>query len=465
MHRLVNVSKSIQEGKRSEMMNSNSQDLGIRLQSCSQYSSITAPEDSKLELVERSVQPILKNDKNKYTNLHRAEFKVHDSLTSNNTTKFSIVLSEDEDLEKKGSIQSLHPETEPNSSILSLSQPNYQILHDYLTKHSTTLQDELDDDEIALRISRMDQSAKQQTAFMIQPDVDSEDEETRIVQADAYQNHLDIIIIQEFFKQLNQFASQNEIKAKKTLNWLKKRMGLQRNQELKYIVPLWGNKSYEGSCESEDYDEDETFHIRKKRRMTRNMARDTRIKKREERQSAREGWGLQVLRAAAEDFQLDSKPYPMEKNTINVKSKNHNSGSKRSQFITSNDHGKLTSLNTLVGKVRASKWYRKRDKRIPDHFTDIKVSSITVGNKIFDYDMKDVAMVRFCRLKIFISLLVVTNADWHVESTINYSSVKVNHLTFPEKIMTCKVIPTKSFPMSKGTTGRRASLRQALPLT
>lgn len=295
----------------------------------------------------------------------------------------------------------------------NLNHEELDILHNFLQRQTTKLHDELDDDVIAVRMVRTDQLAKERVSLMADPEADSEEEESRIVQAVAYRDQMDFIMRQEFFKQVTHDANTSNFDAK-TMYWLKKRMGLQRKKEVTNLVGRGGTRSQDPSGESDYDDEQDSSQPRgatKARRLTRGMARHTRIKKREERQSAKESWGLRSLLAAVEDFEvkelLASSPSSEIQRQIHPNNKKKQapkvSNKKRSTKRPHNG-GIVTDPDMdLSGFVPVSKWLSEseRAKMGVDRKFEIKVSSIIIGGNNLEPIMRFVFKV--CTVHVSLS--------------------------------------------------------------
>ena len=312
-----------------------------------------------------------------------------------------------------------------------LNESELELVHGYLKRHVTKLQDELDDDAVALRMLRMDRLAKQRVKLLQDVEADSEEEESRVVQSDAYRQEMDLITRHDFYKQVTHFAKSSAFETKKTMSWFKKRLGLQKRKPSNAVVQKSGNISHEGSCESEgNEDGDSTGRRQRKRRLTRGMARDSRVKKREERQTAKESWGLKSLSAAADDVEADE---PVEKRTAagtpkhhykSVPSKLDNSEVKQLNTSTPKVSNKKSALKRaydevtsnpdldLSGFVRVSKWLSPSERANMglDRNLEIRITSIIVDRNNLE------PILRFI-FKVCIQILILT---FHGQSFSNY---------------------------------------------
>jgi hypothetical protein len=284
-----------------------------------------------------------------------------------------------------------------------LNEGELELVHSYLKRHVTKLQDELDDDAVALRMLRMDRLAKQRVKLVQDVEADSEEEESRVVQSDAYRQEMDFITRHDFYKQVTHFTKSSNFETKKTMSWFKKRLGLHRTKPSNATLAKGGNGSQEGSCESDGNDDDHsTSQRQRKRRLTRGMARDSRVKKREERQTAKESWGLKSLSAAADD--VDDADESVAKLTPSGTSKhqhkyvpNKSDNPEVRQLNTPKVSNKKSTLKRaydeitanpdldLSGFVRVSKWLSPSERANMglDRNLEIRITSIIVdGNNL-----------------------------------------------------------------------------------
>lgn len=278
------------------------------------------------------------------------------------------------------------------------NQQELDMILDFLRLRSSKLQEELDEDAIGGRIVRTDQLGKRRVLFEPDLEADSEEEENRIVHGVAYREEADLLVRQELYKQVASFAKASNCHSKKTMSWLKKRIGLQKKKESRLRVN--GTLSREAGCESDDMNDYDKSQSSERRRLTRGMARHTRVKKREERLSSSDTAALQSLLAAAEEFDvdeqlmLDDQLKTQEDSRRSAKCIRHIVDttikalmSKPAPPIVNHSHKEFylaiardTSLD-LSGFVRASQWMCESESTDidVDEELEIKVASIIVG--------------------------------------------------------------------------------------
>jgi hypothetical protein len=293
------------------------------------------------------------------------------------------------------------PQQPPVVESLSNGDSNQQeldLILNFLRLRSSKLHEELDEDAIEGRIIRTDELAKRRLFFEPDLEADSEEEENRTLHGEAYREEEDIIVRQELCKQVASFAKTSNCHSMKTMSWLKKRIGLQKKKESR--LRMYGTLSRDTGIESDDMNEDDASQSFKRRRLTRGMARHTRVRKRKERLSSTDGSGLQSLLAAAEEFLGD------EQSMVNDPLKLRKGSGQRSKCISqivdttikalmskpdppivNHSHKEFylaiasdTSLD-LSGFVSASQWMRENERSDIDLDREvaIKVSSIIVG--------------------------------------------------------------------------------------
>jgi len=281
------------------------------------------------------------------------------------------------------------------------SRPSYlrndelKILHEYVKGRATKLHEGLDEDAIGIRMVRTDHVIKERVSSTADPEADSEEEEDRISQAPSYRKEMDFLLKQDFFKQVAKDTNAANFH-KRTIYWLKKEMGLSRRNEVRDL--LGGPSSLVASKadnESEDDDKDTV-----KPRLTRTMARNTRIKKREERQSTREDWGLNALTMAANDvlIELDLSEHEKQENvSMNglVHSQPQKKQQKKDQFSKKRSRQKKVNPEEALDLscfIRVSKWMRSRGQRAAmnlDRKLEIRVASIVVGGTNIEPELRE----------------------------------------------------------------------------
>ena len=191
-----------------------------------------------------------------------------------------------------------------------LNEDTLERLKDYL--RSEKMRDTLDEDAIAVRILRTDRAASDRARFHYDlcEDSEEEDDDIEIANRRAYQDAEEYTLALDFYKKTvaeAQSETADVVMDKRTLNWLRKAMGLHRRNDMWETTGnhRGADKSHELSEESEE----ETGTKGRPRRLTRSIVRSTRIKRREERVS-RENRGLDALVSAVTELEGDLGPFP-----------------------------------------------------------------------------------------------------------------------------------------------------------
>jgi hypothetical protein len=288
----------------------------------------------------------------------------------------------------------------------SKSRPSYlkndelKILHEYVKSRATKLHDGLDEDAIGIRMVRTDQVVKERARCTADPEADSEEEEERISQAASYQKEMEFLLKQDFFKQVAKDTNAANFH-KRTMYWLKKEMGLSRRSEVRDL--LGRRASLEAKAGSGDETDDEG-NRKGRRRLTRTMARNTRIKKREDRQSTGQGGGLYVLAIAANETLLDLEPPKSRKRgQVSIINGVIDRPEPKKPKNTRHTNVKTGSPLDLSGFIRVSKWLKSAGQRAAmnlDRKLEIKITSIVVDGTNIEPELRE-------ELKVSAPLVVI----------------------------------------------------------
>lgn len=179
-----------------------------------------------------------------------------------------------------------------------LSEGTLKRLKAYL--QSDMMDECLDEDAVAIKIAKLDRAASDRVRFLHDPYADSDDEDTP---DQSYEAAKEYTLALDFYKRAITDTQESNVNApldKKTLNWLRKALGLQKRNE------LWetsGHDLKEGAEESEDEEGSQGKSNKSKRSVTRGMVRSTRIKRRAERET-KESMNLDALVSAVEDLEV-----------------------------------------------------------------------------------------------------------------------------------------------------------------
>jgi hypothetical protein len=176
----------------------------------------------------------------------------------------------------------------------------------------------LDEDAIAVRILRIDRVASERVRFHHDLCEDSEEEnDAASALQKAYQAAEEYTLALDFYKKVVADVQEKNPDTpldKRTRNWLRKAVGLQNRNDL-WETTTAGQQG-ERSDESDDDDAaSQPFEKGPKpRRLTRGMARSSRIRKQEERMN-RENMDLAALILAVTDLEAEFGPFP-ESNSL-----------------------------------------------------------------------------------------------------------------------------------------------------
>jgi len=178
----------------------------------------------------------------------------------------------------------------------SVGQPDFLnestliALSTYLLTH----RDRLDEDELTNHMVHIDAVT---TDRMRYSDFGNDSDEEEGLE-DIYRQEEDSVLAQDFFKQAVTIAQEAAPLDKRTINWIRKEMGFVKKKD--EILA----KSSVAKAKDHNTDESEDSGEQPQMRLTRTQARNTRVKKREER-SAKDNQGLQDLFAAVNELELD----------------------------------------------------------------------------------------------------------------------------------------------------------------
>lgn len=189
---------------------------------------------------------------------------------------------------------------------------------------SEKVNENLDEDAIAVKILRTDRATSERVKFLHDPFADS-DEDNATDTTDSYQAAEEYTLALDFYKRAiaeTQEEMPDVALDKRTLNWLRKALGLHRRND------LWETTGHEqpNAEETDESDGDEegsqAGKAKNKRHVTRGMVRSTRIKRRAERKT-KESMNLNALVSAVEDLegefgQFGENPASGVSDTINA---------------------------------------------------------------------------------------------------------------------------------------------------
>ena len=156
----------------------------------------------------------------------------------------------------------------------------------------------LDEDMIAARILKMDRIKRRR--FQCDLSDASEDEDTGLRQ--AHQAVEDYSLTLDFYNNTvtrTRKENPDTVLDKRTLNWLRKEMGLHCRDD------LWETPVDNQAEQSDEADDEDGLQGAKRRRYTRGVARSTRIRKREQRSMMTENKGLHALMLAVTDLEKE----------------------------------------------------------------------------------------------------------------------------------------------------------------
>ena len=164
------------------------------------------------------------------------------------------------------------------------------------------VRDTLDEDAITQRLVQTDQIASERARHLKGPtredaeDYDEEEKARRVGQ--LYKEEEEYSLAQEIYKEAIAESNAAETYDKRTFNWLRKGIGLPRRNE------LWetAGRRLQSFFQDNSDDSDDDSGGQNVKRLTRGMARTTRMKKREER-VYRENQELDALLDAVKDLE------------------------------------------------------------------------------------------------------------------------------------------------------------------
>lgn len=191
-----------------------------------------------------------------------------------------------------------------------LNEETLKRLKDYLS--SERLNEGLDEDAIALKILRTEKQTLERVKFLHGPYVDSDDENDSdsAQQTQSYQAAEEYTIALEFYKRIvAEVQSENPDKKLdlKTLNWLRRALGLHRRAELlAATVETREEEEREGETDESEDEGNGSQADKKKRTATR--GRSSRIKKKAARRT-KESMNLNALTSAVDDLEKELGPF------------------------------------------------------------------------------------------------------------------------------------------------------------
>jgi hypothetical protein len=165
----------------------------------------------------------------------------------------------------------------------------------------------LDEDAVVFRMLRMERVKRSKVQHNLICDV-SEEEDNNAALRQAYQAVEDHSLALDFYNStVADTRKENPGTAldKKTLDWLRKAMGLHHRDE------LWEAPASDQSEQSDESVDEAGSQSSKPRHLTRGVARSARIRKRKER-ATRENMGLDALMLAVMDLEKEHGPFRRE---------------------------------------------------------------------------------------------------------------------------------------------------------
>lgn len=171
------------------------------------------------------------------------------------------------------------------------------------TLQETKFKAVLDDDEIVARMYKADRNADQRMRYESNS-LEYEAIDQTLLYRHLYKEEEEYLVGHDFFKEIQSEAQDARKGAldKRTLNWVKRAAGLHKSH---HYPNAGGRQNSKG--DSEDGARPRSLLPR---RYTRGMARNTRIKKKEE-QIFKENLGLKCLLEVVEELEPTNGPYPV----------------------------------------------------------------------------------------------------------------------------------------------------------
>ena len=194
----------------------------------------------------------------------------------------------------------------------NLNEDTLAMLKSYLQSHQGEY---LDEDAIAVRMLRTDRVTSERIRLDYPYGGSEEDEDDDAALRRAYQAAEDYTLALDFYRKVvadTQTANPRTALDKRTLNWLRKAMGLHHHKDLWETTPSHLAEQSEGS------DDETGSQGLKPRRRTRGMARSTRIRKREQRVT-RENMCLDALMMAVTDLEEEFGPFPESTSRVSAR--------------------------------------------------------------------------------------------------------------------------------------------------
>lgn len=194
-----------------------------------------------------------------------------------------------------------------------LEEETLKSLKTYLRDKAT--RENLDEDDVATHMVRTDRIATDRIRYHYDPNEDTDDEDDQLME--WFHEEENNVLAHDFFKHVVSKA-QHESPApldKKTVNWLKKAMGLVHRRH----DDLLGTSRHQAASREQSEDSDGDSVAPKPKRLTRGMTRSTRVRKREQR-AFRENQGLDALLSAVAELEAEHGPFsvsPQQRRTTN----------------------------------------------------------------------------------------------------------------------------------------------------
>jgi hypothetical protein len=264
------------------------------------------------------------------------------SISPDNKTDDKRGEDEVDDL-KSLAVTDRNPNCITTAADTNVEEQTFQVLKHYL--ESTELLEPLNEEEVANRMVKTNKIAMERARYQgnhqmlweNQSDCDDPDDELDFYR-EAHRQEEEFGLANDFFKHVvtdvNQQLKTKETQQpqqkqrpsssssslakldKKTVNWLKRSLGLERSDDLWFLaVPSKHNtENVEYDSDHPTNNNDDLIEQRKvaARRLTRGVARSTRIKRRQER-DMRDNIGLQGLLQAIDELEETHGPFERKK--------------------------------------------------------------------------------------------------------------------------------------------------------
>jgi SHAQKYF class myb-like DNA-binding protein len=212
----------------------------------------------------------------------------------------------------------------------------------------------LDEDAVAARTIRMERIKR--SIVKHDPSEISDKEDNDAGRQQAHQNAEDYVLALDFYKKVvadTRKENSGTRLDKKTLDWVRRAMGLHRHSDSRESTSTTGNQT-EQSIESDDEAE---LQGSEPRRLTRGAVRNTRVKKREQR-AALDNMGLDALLSAAASLEEEFGPFTDSKSRVSYTFVVLN----QSQFLKLYTHSRTQSMlfPSSEKAQEAEKWHTYR---------------------------------------------------------------------------------------------------------